>query len=283
MNLFRLFLRLPGSPAPRLAITKLVRRVVLAAVLVTSIPLSAYGPATTHRMAEVTLRLAPPSLRSALLAEREQVERGISEALADYGTSSREQVLLEAQREFAGIPGLTNVRAPFSQVAYHFGKLAGLVYVANDPFPRSGDGSAKAVRQDYMQYVERKLPLMVFAFDGYTNPPLEGDLGKYLAARMAGGGRYVEGVLFCYFPPGGGRAPSSTFDDRSNAFGAAQVILSHAVSDAAKAWLQVWQAMDGDLRSTPYLKPGDLKAASHGGPNPTQGGQKPAAVAEGNR
>jgi hypothetical protein len=263
----------------------LVRRLGAGLVLTCLAPLAlmAYGPATTHRMAEVTLRLAPPSLRSALLSEREQLERGISDALSDYGTAPRDQVLAEAQREFAGIPGLTSIQAPFPQVAYHFGKLAGLVYVANDPFARSGDGRAKAVRQDYMQYVERKLPLMVFAFDGYTSPPLEGDLGKYLAARMAGGGRYVESVLFCYFPPGGGRASSSTFDDRSNAFGAAQVILSHAVSDAAKAWLQVWQAMDGDLRATPYLRPADLKGSPRGASGLSRGENKAAAVAEGNR
>jgi hypothetical protein len=263
----------------------LVRRLGAGLVLTCLAPLAllAYGPATTRRMAEVTLRLAPPSLRSALLAEREQLDRGISDALSDYGTSSREQVLAEAQREFAGIPGLTSVQAPFPQVAYHFGKLAGLVYVANDPFARSGDGRARAVRQDYMQYVERKLPLVVFSFDGYASPPVEGDLGKYLAARMAGGGRYVESVLFCYFPPGGGRVPSSTFDDRSNAFGSAQVILSHAASDAAKAWLQVWQAMDGDLRGTPYLRPGDLRPPSGGATSSSQGGSKAAAVAEGNR
>jgi hypothetical protein len=265
--------------------TVLLRRLGAGLVLTCLAPLAplAYGPATTHRMAEVTLRLAPPSLRSALLSERDQLERGISEALSDYGTAPREQVLAEAQREFAGIPGLTSVQAPFPQVAYHFGKLAGLVYVANDPFPRSGDGRAKAVRADYMQYVERKLPLMVFSFDGYASPPLEGDLGKYLAGRMAGGGRYVESVLFCYFPQGGARVSSTTFDDRSNAFGAAQVILSHAVSDAAKAWLQVWQAMDGDLRATPYLRPGDLKASSHGTSDPSPAGRKAAAVAEGNR
>jgi hypothetical protein len=263
----------------------LLRRLGAGLVITCLAPLAllAYGPATTHRMAEVTLRLAPPSLRSALLAEREQLERGISEALSDYGTAPQEQVLAEAQREFAGIPGLTSVQAPFPQVAYHFGKLAGLVYAANDPFARSGDGRARAVRPDYMQYVERKLPLMVFSFDGYTRPPLEGDLGKYLAARMAGGGRYVESVLFCYFPPGGARVSSATFDDRSNAFGAAQVILSHAVSDAAKAWLQVWKAMDGDLRATPYLRSGDLEASSRRTPAPPKGRNEAAAVAEENR
>jgi hypothetical protein len=265
--------------------TSLVKRLGAGLVLTCLAPLAllAYGPATTHRMTEVTLRLAPPSLRSALLAEREQLERGISDALSDYGTAPKEQVLAEAQREFSGIPGLTNVQAPFSQVAYHFGKLAGLVYVANDPFARSGDARAKEVRQDYMQYVERKLALMVFSFDGYASPSLEGDLGKYLAARMAGGHRYVESVLFCYFPPGGGRASSSTFDDRSNAFGAAQVMLSHAVSDAVKAWLQVWQAMNGDLRATPYLRPGELKASSPRAAGPPQGGSSAAAVADGNR
>ena len=95
------------------------------------------------------------------------------------------------------------------------------------------------------------------SFDGYDAPPLAGNLQTYLDRRMAFEGRYREAVLFCYFPKGE-RVSSDTFDDRSNAFGVAQVMLSHAASDAAKAWLQVWQAMDGDLSATPYYRPEEL-------------------------
>ena len=253
------------SPFPPSVLAKAVRVTLVAIALAGALPLltAAYGQATARRMAEVNLRLAPPSLRAALLAQRGDLERGLSEALRDYASSSAEELAAEAQREFAGIPGLPSVQAPFGQVAYHFGKLAGLIYIANDPFARSGDKRALEVHQDYLKYVERKLPLLVFSFDGYSSPPLEGDLGRYLSTRMTGEGRYTEAVLFCYYPSGT-RVSSDTFDDRSNAFGAAQVILSHAVSDAAKAWLQVWKAMDGDLSSTPYLRRSEMKVAQKG-------------------
>lgn len=231
----------------------------LSLIAAVSLQTAAYGPETVKRMTDVTLRLAPHSLRAALLAHRDHLDRGVADALNAYASSPARDILAEAQREFAGIPALPNAQVPLEQIAYHFGKLAGLVYAANDPFTRGQDGRARVIRQDYQRYIERKLPLMVFVFDGYTAPPLESDLRSYLSARMAGEERYREAVLFCYYVEGR-RVSSRTFDDRSNAFGTAQVILSHGVSDAAKAWLQVWQAMDGDLSATPYYRPQELKS-----------------------
>ena len=251
-NVSRLF----GSLASRLACAKIARKALAAAIVMAGVPLvaAAYGPATAKRMTEVTLRLAPPSLRAVLLDNRPSLERGVADALKAYGASPAEDVMAEAQKEFAGIPALPAAMVPFPDIAYHFGKLAGLIYAANDPFSGGSDPRAGEIRADYFQYVERKLPLMVFAFDGYGRPPLGGDLKAYLAQRQEGEERYRQAVLFCYFPKGT-RVASETFDDRSNAFGVAQVMLSHAVSDAAKAWFQVWRAMDGDLSATPYFRP----------------------------
>jgi hypothetical protein len=257
------FLRLTGSPAHRLAFSK-ARRVLWAAALLISaisVQTGAYGPATVRRMTDVTLRLAPPSLRAVLLANRGSLDRGVTEALVSFGHSPEKVVLAEAQREFEVIRILPSSQTPLAEIAYHFGKLAGLIYAANDPLARGEDGRARQVREDYSGYIERKLPLMVFAFDGYGSPPLETDLRAYLAARATGEGRYREAVLFCYFPQGR-QVSSETFDDRSNAFGTAQVVLSHAVSDAAKAWLQIWRGMDGDLSATPYYRPAELRTGS---------------------
>lgn len=222
-----------------------------------SLQTAAYGPATVKRMTEVTLRLAPRSLRAGLLANRNHLDRGVSDGLGACAACPAQDLLASAQREFAGIPALPSSQVPLEQIAYHFGKLAGLIYAANDPFAWGQDGRARGVRPDYMGYIERKLPLMVFAFDGYGVPPLGGDLQAYLSARMQGGERYRAAVLFCYYPEGR-RVSSRTFDDLSNAFGTAQVILSHAASDAAKAWFQVWKAMEGDLSATPYYRPSEL-------------------------
>jgi len=257
------FLRLTGSPAHRLAFSKARRVLWAAALLITAISVQtgAYGPATVRRMADVTLRLAPPALRAVLLANRDSLDRGVAEALGSFGHSPEEAVLAEAQREFEVIRVLPSSQTPLARIAYHFGRLAGLIYAANDPLARGEDGRARQVRQDYSGYIERKLPLLIFAFEGYGAPPLEKDLRAYLAARIAGEGRYREAVLFCYFPDGR-QVSSETFDDRSNAFGTAQVVLSHAASDAAKAWLQVWRGMDGDLSATPYYRPAELRTGS---------------------
>jgi len=259
------FLRLSGSPALRLnlrlrlASSKNAWVVLTTALLAGALSLqtAAYGPATVKRMTDVTLRLAPRSLRAGLLANRDHLDRGVADALNGFAASPARDILAEAQREFSGIPALPSSQVPLEQIAYHFGKLAGLTYAANDPFARGQDGRAKEIRPDYMRYIERKLPLMVFAFDGYAAPPLGGDLQAYLEARMQGEERYRTAVLFCYYPEGQ-RVSSQTFDDLSNAFGTAQVILSHAVSDAAKAWFQAWKAMDGDLSATPYYRPAEL-------------------------
>jgi hypothetical protein len=214
----------------------------------------AYGPATVKRLTDVSLRLAPPALRSALLAYRPELDRGVAEALSSYGTAPRPAVVEAAQHEFDLLPTLPRDQAPFQVIAYHFGRLAGLVYAVNDPLLEGKDARALEVHADYLGYVERKLPLMIFAFDGYDRPPLDGDLTTYLSARLRGEVRYRDAVLFCYFPKDT-RVSSDTFDDRSNAFGVAQVFLSHAVSDAVKAWVGVWKAMDGDLSATPFYHP----------------------------
>jgi hypothetical protein len=233
--------------------------VAIALMAAISLTTTAYGPATARRMTDMTLRLAPRSLRAVLLANRDPLDRGVTEALGSFGLSPAEEILAEAQREFKGIHALPSSQAPMEQIAYHFGKLAGLVYAADDPFTHGEDERARQVRQDYFSYIERKLPLMMFTFDGYGTPQLEGDIRAYLAARLAGQERYREAVLFCYFPDGR-RVSSQTFDDQSNAFGTAQVVLSHAVSDAAKAWFQVWRSMEGDLSATPYYRPAELQS-----------------------
>ena len=81
-----------------------------------------------------------------------------------------------------------------------------------------------------------------------------GDVRGYMEYRLAKERRYQRAVLFCYFP-NGRRVSSATFDDRSNAFGVAQLILSHAVSDTAKTWFYLWKEMDGDVSATPFYHP----------------------------
>lgn len=243
------FSQLPISPAPQL--------VLLAVWLsLSATPLfagGAYGRATVNRMTEVTLRLAPVSLRSALLQYRENLDRGVQETLATVDASERESILREAEREYALLPAMARNLEPFDRVAWHFGRLAALAFLANDPLAAKGDPKASEIHQDFLDYLERKQPLMKVSFDGYSTPPFTGDVRAYLGRRLAGEERYRKAILFCYFPTGA-RVSSSTFDDQSNAFGAGQTVLSHGVSDAAKLWFYAWKSMDGDVSATPFFR-----------------------------
>ena len=243
------FPQLPSSPAPQLVLF-VVGLWFLCTPLFAG---GAYGPATVNRMTEVTLRLAPVSLRSALLTYRTQLDRGVNETLASFDASEREAILREAEREYALLPAMTRSLEPFERVAWHFGRLAALAFLANDPLASKSDLKASEIHQDFLNYLERKQPLMKVSFDGYDTPPFTGDVGAYLRHRLSGEERYRKAILFCYFPSGA-RVSSATFDDQSNAFGAGQTILSHGVSDAAKLWFYAWKSMDGDVSATPFYR-----------------------------
>ena len=225
----------------------------LAVLAISVIPLMtpAYGPATVRRMTDVTLRLSPVSLRSGLLNYREFLDRGVEETLQGYGGVDREELIKQADREYILIPTLPHSLEPFERIAWHFGRFAALVYLVNDPLAGSDDERVREIHQDYLQYLERKLSVMIVSFDGYDAPPFKGDVRAYLNQRLQGEGRYRDGILFCYYPKGK-RVSSENFDDQSNAFGAAQAMLSHAASDAAKLWFYTWQSMEGDPSATPF-------------------------------
>lgn len=226
-----------------------------------------FGPAALDRMTGATLQLAPASLRSALGAYRGILDRGIMDTMVKESRKPSADILSVLQAEMGEIPNLPKKQAPFEDVAYRFGKVAALAFLLNDPLRESDDPRVSAVREDYRGYVERKLPLMPLAFDGYENPPMAGDAHGYfgLPGHAQRRVRYREAVLFCYYPKGK-QVTSESFDDRSNAFGVAQAMASHAVSDAAKTWFQIWKAMDGDISATPYYRPKKQSAADAGAP-----------------
>ncbi len=216
-------------------------------------PLSilAFGPAAQRRAAEAALRLSPAALRSVLLSHRPELDRGMAETFAELEGASEEALVAALEREASLPRKLAEERAPFSRVAFHFGRAAGIALLLNDPVSFGADPRLGSVRADYDRYVDRKLPLLVLSFDGWDTPAMEDDLKAYFQERRASSARYREALLTCYYP-GGKRVSSDTFDDRSNAFGVAQIALSHAASDAAKTWRRMWAAMDGDLAATPF-------------------------------
>lgn len=221
------------------------------AVAMTMLPLllQAYGPKAVVRMTDGALRVAPVALRSALLAYEKDLRAGVEESLSTPVKDPAEA----ASKVSAAIPALAARQAPFSEIARAYGRLAGLAFLANDPFRAAGAGRFKALAPDYFGYVDRVLPRLVLTFDGYEAYPEGADARAFLASRGEGLERYREALEHDYFP-GGRRVSSETFDDLSNAFGTAQAVLSHAVSDAANLWLRAWESMRGDTAATPYLK-----------------------------
>ncbi len=213
----------------------------------------AYGEKTTEKMVDSAVWLAPPSLKGMLTVFRKDILAGTKENLEAWTGKPDGELYAALEEEMALLPRLASKQSSFEQIAYHFGKVAALVFLLDDPFRNNEDSRVKEISSDYKEYMERKVTKHILTFEGYASPAFETPVSGYFEKRKAAFPRYVESVLYCYFPAGE-RVSSKTFDDRSNAFGVSQIVLSKSVSDAAKVWLHVWKSMDGDVSGTPFLK-----------------------------
>lgn len=223
------------------------------ALVLASAPAMAFGPGVLAKLTSSSLKLAPASLRGVLSSYRQYVDHGVQETMEKEGRQPAPVLISALQEEIAQMSELPKRQAPFEEAAYRFGRVAALAFLLNDPLRDASDPRITAIRADYSRYMERKLPKMPIAFDGYDSPPMTGDADAYFQQRFKGQDRYREALLFCYYPSG--KAVSSeTFDDRSNAFAVVQAVASHAVSDAAKMWFFIWKAMDGDISATPFYQ-----------------------------
>jgi len=232
-----------------------VKKALLFAALLfcTAASAFAYGEKTTEKMVDSTMWLAPPSLRGMLTVYRNEILGGVRETFAAGAGKKDADICSALEEEMALLPKLASKQSSFEQIAYHFGRMAGLVFLLDDPFRDCQDEQAREISADYKEYVERRISKNILTFEGYSSPVFEKPVAGYFEKRKNSFPRYIESVLYCYYP-GGKRVSSQTFDDRSNAFGVAQIILSKSVSDAAKVWFHVWKTMDGDTSGTPFLK-----------------------------
>ena len=217
----------------------------------------AYGPQALTRMTEASLRLAPASLRVVLLDYRGDLEKGIRQGL-DVTYDLPEAIEDRAER----LSSTMRKGGDFSRIAREFGVLAGMIFRLHDPFRNQPDPLG-SLEGDYWGYADRILPKLIPTFDGHDSPPIGDSPRTYFQSRLRMQERYRSAIQVSYFPKGK-RVSSKTFDDLSNAFGAAQAVLSHAISDTAKLWLVTWAAMDGDLSGTPYYHPKRSKAKEKG-------------------
>ncbi|HNQ78168.1 MAG TPA: hypothetical protein PK747_08770 [Acidobacteriota bacterium] len=235
---------------------KILRAFLVLSIVLLSTGAFAYGEKTTEKMVDSAVWLAPPSLKGLLTAFRKDTLSGVRETLDTQSGKQDVDLCLALEEEMALLPKLASKQSSFEQIAFHFGKVAALVFLLDDPFRNNEDSRVKEISSDYKEYMERKVAKHILTFEGYASPAFEIPVSGYFEKRKAAFPRYVESVLFCYFPSGE-RVSSKTFDDRSNAFGVSQIVLSKSVSDAAKVWLHVWKSMDGDVSGTPFLKDKD--------------------------
>lgn len=220
--------------------------------------LFSYEQKTIDKMVEGSVWLAPPSLKGLLAVYRKNILEGVTETMESGASLTDGELCLLLEEEMELLPRLAKKQSSFEQIAYHFGRAAAFVFLLNDPFRLNEEKEAKEISADYKKYIEKKLPRLILTFDGYSSPRLEKPLEKYFDKRRLNFPRYVDSVIYCYFP-NGKRVSSQTFDDRSNAFGVAQIVLSKSVSDTAKVWVIVWKAMDGGTKGTPFLEKGGKK------------------------
>ncbi len=212
-----------------------------------------YGEKSVEKLVDGIIWLSPPSLKGFLGVYKKSVIEGVKDTLMRDKSLSSEEIASRLEKEMDEIKKIPSSQPSFETIAYKFGKSAGFVFLLDDPFREESSEEVEKIKEDYYRYIESRIDRLVLTFDGYDNPPFEKPIAKYFDKRRGDFKRYIDSVLFCYFPDGK-MVSSKTFDDRSNAFGVAQIILSRSVSDAAKVWLEMWKNMDGDLKDTPFLE-----------------------------
>ncbi len=214
---------------------------------------NAWTRASDQRIAIKALALAPPDLQMMLEKFQPEYLAGLEQAEAHEGSEGHHYYVLSRagklreRLELGTFTAVAMIRRGDSMgaVAGQLGLLAHLVADANNPFHTANDDPRMAlVHDDFEQYFERRLsrfPTVFYGLDPHFT--LDSFLDRTLA-RSAGFYPLMESEYFA----GGERHSSSTFDDRSTAFGVASVSYSHSVTDLANLYFYIWKQAGGDVR-----------------------------------
>lgn len=206
-------------------------------------------------MVDSCIWLSSPSLKGFLTVYKKEIIGGVEEVMESDFNLPSETICFKLQKEVESLPTIASRQPSFEVIANGFGRIAGYVFLLDDPLRETKEKKVLEIRRDYKNYIESKISKLILTFDGYENPLMEQAFSNYFQKRSVDFQRYIDSIIFCYYPEGK-RVSSKTFDDKSNAFGAAQRILSRSISDTAKIWFEVWKKMDGDIKGTPFLKEG---------------------------
>ena len=209
--------------------------------LATALPAFAWTPAADHRIALKSAELGPPDLRLVIEHFHDEYLRGVDIALGDEGSEIHGAKLrARVEAESRAIVQMIRTNKPMAQVVERLGILAHLVGDANNPYHLADDA---ATRADFEQYFERKMARFPTFFYGVDR---RFALGAYLDGTFARTRKFVAPMAEEY-----ARGTSSTFDDRSTAFGVASVCYSHAVTDIVNLQYFIWKEAGGSVRNVP--------------------------------
>jgi hypothetical protein len=197
-----------------------VKRLLL---ILTLIPFNAHAwtLAADRRIASAAAKLAAPDLYSMIKSNEHDFTRGIEKATAEEGKHGALRERIES--ETRGVIGMLRTNQPPGAVVERLGILAHLVADANTP----------AVDRDFAHYFESRVHKFPVVFYG-PEPQLK--LGAFLDRTFARTAGFEPLIAAAY-----ARGDSSTFDDRSTAFGVASVCYSHAVTDTANLFTYIWR------------------------------------------
>ena len=235
---------------------------------------SAWTASTDSRVVRQAVRLMPMSLRGILEGHVEELELGVREAAAaedeaspahrqdpnQQGLCAATRIETLASEAVAMIDG----HRPFAEVARQLGVMAHFVGDLNNPLQvSSADAREPIYARDYAEYVETNLERFPLVFYGWRDPALEpaGPGVRGFALQIADRSRRYYGHIGHAYAPDNPVPLASRFDVRSLPFGIGSLSYSHAVTDTARLWLDVWRRAHGDMGGTPYMGR-ELRAAA---------------------
>jgi hypothetical protein len=240
-----------------------MRRLGIVLLLLFPLTATAWTRASDERIARKGAELAPPDLRMLIERFEGDYKAGLTRAQADEGTETHEYFVLSRQgrlrerieRETRGAIDAIRKGEPMSAVVERLGGLVHLVADANNPFHVAKDDARLAAsHNDYEQYFERRLAKFPTVFYG-LDPNFR--LPAYLDRTFARSARFYPLIAGEYFREGE-RRTSTSFDDRSTAFGVASISYSRSVTDVVNLYYYIWKEAGGDVRAAAFMRDGNL-------------------------
>jgi hypothetical protein len=242
-----------------------MQRVIASLILIVgcAATANAWTAASDDRIASKAAQLAPNDLRMLIERYERDYKDGLTRAAADEGTDAHRYFVLSRngrlreriERQTQTIITMIRSGKPMSQVVLQLGALAHYVADANNPFHVANDKPELTdFHDDYERYFERRMLKFPTVFYGLES---NFQLSSFLDRTFDRTAKFYPLIGEEYFRFGE-QHDSSSFDDRSTAFGVASVCYSRAVTDTVNLYYYIWRRAGGDVRAEPVLRGGNL-------------------------